>query len=112
MKNSKTMYGLAKAKAIEYGPRQYGKCAGFYLTKGEMKTLFIEEGFNTNRPTMGNYIAVWLELGYIYTIKQDGYDEPVHFFLLDDGEDGRYIFAAERTYPTLHWWSGVKAVMS
>lgn len=112
MKNSKSMFGLAKAKAIDYGPRQYGKCAGFYLTKTELKTLFIEEGFNVSRPTMNNYIGVWRELNYVYAVKQDGFDEPVFFFLLNDTEDGRFIFAAERAYPTLHWWSGVKAVMS
>ena len=111
MKNNKTMYELAKAKAIDYGPRLLGKYAGFYMTESELRILFAEEGFNIERPTMGNYVKVWRDLGRIFAVKPEGMEEASYFFLLDDGGDLRHILAAEKTYPTLHW-NGLKAVMS
>lgn len=59
MKSNATMHKIAKALAIELGPREYTtpsgkKIVGFFLTREELRGLFGREGFNV---TTGN---AWL----------------------------------------------------
>ena len=51
MKSNATMHKIAKALAIELGPREYTtpsgkKIVGFFLTREELRGLFGREGFN------------------------------------------------------------------
>ena len=74
MKSNATMYRIAKAKAIEEGPRTWrsptGKTyAGFYLTREELRTIFGREGFNVySSQTWLNRIKTWECFGQILPI--------------------------------------------
>lgn len=85
MKNGKTMYVLARATAIERGPRKFKRFVGYALTETELKRIFVLEGFNPQKKTMTNYIDMWLEFGFVKSYNGLGENgEKVYFFILDN----------------------------
>lgn len=86
MKNSKTMYLLAKAKAIEKGPRMFRRFGGYCLTEPELKKIFLMEGFNPRKKTYESYISLWKEFGLIKALTTDANGGTVFYILLDDTE--------------------------
>lgn len=83
MKNQKTMYLLAKAKAINEGPKTYRMFTGYALTRGEVKRLYTGEGF-TKPDTFKRHIDIWVEVGWIMIQPVGPNKEDVFFFTLDD----------------------------
>lgn len=101
MKNGKTMYVLARATAVERGPRKFKRIVGYALTEHELKRIFVLEGFNPQKKTMSNYIDMWLEFGFVKAFNLGEEGEKVYFFVLDKGtpEDTSLIKKLELAYP-------------
>lgn len=83
MKNSKTMYGLAKALAIEIGPRTFKTYTGYCLTQKEAEDVYRSEGF-TNMNTVSRHLDSWVQLNWVNRLNVDENAESVYFFVLDD----------------------------
>lgn len=78
------MYELAKALAIQNGPRRFMKIAGYALTIAELRSLYIEWGFSMKRPTMKEHLKTWEEIGWAKHFNVGDNGAVVYFFLLDD----------------------------
>lgn len=79
------MHRIAKALAIELGPREYvtptsgKKIVGYYLTREELRNLFGKEGFNVlTASTWLNRIRAWEVFGDVSPVG------TTIFFLLPD----------------------------
>lgn len=61
-KSQLTMYRLASLRAAGNGPRIAKGRAGVFLTVGELKALYGEEGFNVSpgRKVLENHICSWM----------------------------------------------------
>lgn len=83
MKNFKAMYALAKAKAIDKGPRRFRKLAGFALTEEELKKIYTLEGFVPKRSVWSSHAEIWEELGWArwYAVGENG--SRVLYFVLE-----------------------------
>ena len=87
MKNCKGMYGLARALAIEKGPRRFGRAAGYCLTYKEVKILYVSWGFSMKRKTMGDHLLTWEDLGWVKRYQNGEGDSAVYFFLFEENSE-------------------------
>lgn len=87
MKNSKTMYLLAKAKATEKGPRRFRRFIGYGLTERELKRIFAMEGFNPKKKAMESYLEMWKEFELVKAMPLGEDNSNVILFILDPTED-------------------------
>ena len=85
MKNQKTMYLLAKARAIAEGPKAYRMMRGYALTETEVRRIYGREGF-TNPKTYDRHIGIWQEMGWVHISPVGENKENVYFFSLDDAD--------------------------
>lgn len=100
MKNAKTMYLLARAKATERGPRKFKRFVGYALTDAEVKRIFIEEGFNPKKKSMNSYLDMWQEVGWTKRLNLGEEGDGVYFFVLGSGtDDPSLIKKLELAYP-------------
>lgn len=100
MKNAKTMYQLARAKAIERGPRKFKRFVGYALTDAEVKRIFIEEGFNPQKKSMASYLAMWQEMEWMKRLPLGDEGDCVYFIILGSGcEDPSLLKKLEISYP-------------
>lgn len=101
MKNNKTMYLLAKARAVKAGPRKFTRFVGYALTETEIKRIFILEGFSPKKKTMADYLDLWQEAGFVKCFNVGENGEKVFFFLLDalEQDDASLLKKIELTYP-------------
>ena len=61
MKSAATMLGIARARAIELGPRIWaGKRCGVFLTISELKEIYDAAGFNWKGSAMRRHIEQWM----------------------------------------------------
>lgn len=58
MKSSKTMYEIAKAKALERGPKVFESYCGFITNRSELLELFRAEGFKDE--TVDRFVKRWI----------------------------------------------------
>ncbi len=83
MKNQKTMYALAKAKAIGEGPKTFRTLSGYALPEAEILRMYALEGF-TKPATIEKHLTIWQELEWV-DVKPVGTNrENIYFFALDD----------------------------
>ncbi len=85
MKNQRTMYVLAKAKAIEDGPKTFRIFSGYALTEGEIKRIYTREGF-TNPKTIQRHLDIWKDAEWVVSQPVGANKESVYFFTLDDSD--------------------------
>lgn len=104
MKNSKTMYELAKAKAIAKGPRKFRKLAGFALTESELKHLYLTEGYSPARKVWERNAALWEEIGWVKAYNVGINDEKVYYFILDPEEldSASYKIRISTSFPDMN----------
>lgn len=61
MKSRETMHRLARAHAWGLGPRVWkGRRCGYYLTVGELLSVYRQEGFNHLGTAMRKHILHWM----------------------------------------------------
>lgn len=84
MKNQKTMYRLAKARAIREGPKTFMMISGFALTEAEIRDFYTREGFTSK--TADKHLDLWKELEWVDVKPVGGKKENVFFFTLDDSD--------------------------
>lgn len=100
--STRQMYYLALARAIEIGPRKVSvnkvPTAAYFLTKTELKLLFVENGYSARRKAWMNNIVDWRMFG---TWVEDGFDDEtkpvkyVYFNTLDARDLQRLHMFAE-----------------
>ena len=83
MKNQKTMYALAKAKAIEEGPKTFRMLSGYALTEAEIRRMYAVEGF-TKPATIDRHLAIWKDVEWVDVQPVGPNRENIFFFTLDD----------------------------
>lgn len=99
MKTPMTMYGLAKAKAIQNNPISAGNTAGYGLTRKELRTLFYLHSF-THEKTIEKQISLWEELELIQSVGQ-----VVFFYLnIDNPTDCSKMILLQATCTTTDDW--------
>lgn len=112
-KNCKGMYELAKALAIQNGPRRFMKIAGYALTYSELRALYIEWGFSMKRPTMKEHLRTWEEIGWAkhFNVGADG--SVVYFFLLNEKDPNTLPMLKSLTlaYPDMEKTSELNGVV-
>lgn len=99
MKNSRTMYLLARARAIDKGPKKYSRFVGYALTEKELRRIFVLEGFNPAKGSIGKYIEIWEECGFVKKIAVGQEGEQVFYFVLDPTADFSLLKKIEIAYP-------------
>lgn len=85
MKNQRTMYVIAKAKAIEEGPKTFRMFSGFALTEADIKRIYTREGF-TNPNTIQKHLQIWEDVEWVVMQPVGTNKENVYFFTLDDSD--------------------------
>ena len=104
MRNLKSMYDLAKAKAIELGPRKFKKLAGFALTETELKKLYTEAGFIPKRRVWSSHCEIWEDMQWARSFKVGDEGENVIFFTLDkaDGKQASCLLTLTKKFPDMN----------
>lgn len=105
MKTPMTMYGLAKARALQNSPITTGNTAGFGLTRKELRTIFYLNSF-THERTIEKQIKVWENLNLVQSIGQ------VVFFYLnnDDPNDCSRMIILKAACTTTETWKNCDIV--
>lgn len=85
MKNQRTMFVLAKARAIKEGPKTFRMFSGYALTEDEIKRIYTREGF-TNPNTIQKHLNIWKDAGWIAVQPVGPNKENICFFSLDDSD--------------------------
>ena len=100
MKNQRSMYLIAKARAIAEGPKAYRMFRGYALTEAEVKKIYTREGF-TKAQTIQNHIDIWKEAQWVEVLPVGNNKEPVLFFVMDDidSEDRQRHQVLKTSYP-------------
>lgn len=75
MKNANSMYALAKASAIEQGPRIAAGQYGYALSMAELTRIYAQNGFNIRTrqgrpPAMENHLGIWEAAGKAHVVGQ------------------------------------------
>lgn len=61
MKSSSTMLAMARARAVELGPRIWeGRRCGVFLTVAELKAIYDDAGFNWKGSAMRRHVEQWM----------------------------------------------------
>lgn len=124
MKSMKTMFAEARAAAISKGPRMWkGTRYGYYLTVGELKGLYMNEGFNHRGTAMHRHLDCWQETD-MAAVEGPAYAESsAVWFECPEGSEtlvmvlsqscgGRYVTRIDRTqWPSLRKMHGIQEAL-
>lgn len=105
MKTPITMYGIAKARALQNSPMSTGNMAGYGLTRKELRMIFYLNSF-THEKTIEKQIKVWENLNLVQSVGQ------VVFFYLNtnDPNDINRMILLEATCTTTETWKNCDIV--